>query len=173
MELLLIGRIWRAHGIRGELKVIPETDAPERFDELDVVYVGKGPDGTEPRRIEGVRLQHAKRGLTVVLRLEGVASREEADALRQYNVYADEADLPPLAADEIYLHDLVGLEVVTEEGEPVGTVGDVLQMPAHDVYLVHREGREDAMIPAVPEFVLDVDLEARRLVVRPIEGLLE
>lgn len=173
MERLLVGRVYRAHGVKGEVKVIPETDDPERFEALDEVYLGDTAETAEPYGVESVRYQVGGKGVTVVLRLEGVTTREEADALRQHGVYADEDDLPPLGEGEVYLHDLIGLAVVDEAGEAVGTVRDVLQMPAHDVYVVARPGRPDAMIPAVPAFVVGVDLEGGRLVVRPIEGLLD
>ena len=173
MDRLLVGRVGRPHGVRGEVKVVPETDDPERFGDLEHVYLGRHADAATAYTVESVRYQHASRGLTVVLKLEGVASREAAEALRNQEVYAARDDLPPLAEDELFLHDLIGLAVVTEAGETVGTVSDVLQMPAHDLYVVARDGRADAMIPAVPEFVVEIDMDGGRLVVRPIEGLLE
>lgn len=173
MDRLLIGRVWRPHGVRGELKVIPETDDPERFGALERVFLGTSPEAAREYRVQSVRFQPSKRGVTVVLKIEGIATFEDAEAVRHQDVYAEEEDLPPLGEDEIFLHDLIGLDVVTDAGEPVGTVADVLVMPAHNVYVVSREGGDEAMIPAVPEFVLGIDLEAGKLVVRPIEGMLE
>jgi len=173
MDLLLVGRIYRAHGVKGDLKVVPETDDPERFEDLEEVFVGTSPEDAEAFAVEAVRYQYSQKGVTVVLKLAGVSSREAADALRRRAVYADAGDLPPLEEGEVYLHDLIGLAVVDEAGEAVGTVEDVLDMPAHHVYVVSRPGRPDAMIPAVPAFIAGIDLEAGRLVVRPIEGLLD
>ena len=171
--LLLVGRVVRAHGVRGEIKVLPETDDAERLRELEAVYIGAGAETAARYDVAGTRPQPTKRGLLLVFQLEGVAVREEAEALRGLPVFAREEDLPPLAEDEFFLHDLVGLGVETDAGEPVGVVREVLDLPAHPVCVVAREGKPDALIPAVPEFIVEVDLEAERLVIRPVEGLLD
>lgn len=172
-SLLLIGRIWRAHGVRGEVKIIPETDEPERFEDLTVVYMGRTATTAEPREVESVRFQPTKRGTIVITKLVGVDSRESAEALREASVFAQEEDLPPLEEGEFFLHDLVGLSVLTDEGEQVGTVDDVIAGPAQAIIVVARAGRGSVMIPAVDEFVEDINLEAGRVVIRPIEGMLE
>ncbi len=172
-SLILIGRIFRAHGVRGEVKVIPETDDPERFRDLECVRVGRSLEKTESCAVETVRFQQSRHGVTVILKLQGVASREEADALRQALVYAREEDLPPLAEDELFIHDLIGLQVVTEDGAVVGAVKDILEMPGHDTLLIERDGQPDAMIPLVPEFIVEMRVQEARVVVRLIEGLLE
>ena len=172
-ELLVIGRVWRAHGVQGEVKVIPETDEPERFEALERVYIGSQAETAKAYAVESVRYQQTKRGVVVLLKLADVQTPEAVEALRQSLVFAAESDLPPLEADEFFLHDLVGLAVVTEAGEAVGTVRDVMEMPGHPLFVIEREGQPDAMIPAVAEFVTDVDAEAGRVTIRPIEGLLE
>lgn len=172
-DLLLIGRVVKAHANDGEVKVAPETDDPARFEPLERVHLGRAPGQAAPRRVEGVRHQTTKRGPLVLLKLEGVDDRPAAEGLRRQQVYAAEEDLPPLGEDEAFIHDLVGLEVVTEEGQRLGTVEGVEQAAAHDVYVIARgeESDEPALIPAVEEFVREVDLENDRLVVRPIEGM--
>ena len=172
-SLVRLGRIFRPHGVQGELKVAPDMEDPARFEELDVVYVGPDEGRVTPRRITSVRYQETKRGTTVILRLDGIDDRGDAEVIAKQYLYATEEDLPPLDEDEIFVHDLIGLDVVTEAGESVGTVANVLPMPAHDVYVVHRAGQPEKMIPAVEDFIVEVDLEGGRLVVRPIEGLLE
>lgn len=172
-ELLLIGRFFRAHGLKGEVKVIPETDEPDHFAALETVYVGQEPELAAAMPVQSVRFQQTKHGVTVILKLEGVDTPEDAADLRSQLVFARESDLPELEEDEMYLHDLVGLAVVTESGEEVGRVSDVLDMPGHITYVVERPGRSDALIPGVPEFVIEVDLDSERIVIRPIEGLLE
>ena len=168
-----MGRVLKAHGTDGEVKVAPdETDDPARFEGLDTVHLGRSPGRTAPRRVEGVRHQTTKRGPLVLLKLAGTDDRTAAETLRRQRVYAPESDLPPLDDDERFVHDLVGLAVVTEDGERLGTVEGVEQTAAHDLFVVAREETDDpAMIPAVEEFVRDVDLDAGRLVVRPIEGM--
>ncbi|QXD14693.1 ribosome maturation factor RimM [Rhodocaloribacter litoris] len=171
-NLLLVGRVYRAHGIRGEVKVIPETDDPERFTALATVYLGTTPERVVPHRIETVRFQQTRRGLLVVLKVEGVDTREAAEALRPLGVFASREDLPPLGEDEFFYSDLVGLRVVAEGEEGiVGHVEDVLELPAHPVLLVRRPGGAEAMVPAVPAFIAAIDFDAGEVVVRPIEGL--
>ncbi|MFQ5568548.1 MAG: ribosome maturation factor RimM [Rhodothermales bacterium] len=171
--LLLIGRVGKTHGVRGEVKVIPETDDPGRFAGLESVFMGHQPEKTTPHAVESVRFQQSRRGTTVVLKLAGIETIDEAAALRRLSVFALEDDLPPLAEGEYFLHDLIGLHVVTDQGEPVGKVREVLELPAHLVYVVVRPGKPDALIPAVPEFIAEVDLDASRIVVQPIDGLLD
>lgn len=170
---LLIGRIGKPHGLRGECKVIPETDDPGRFTLLKEVLVGATAESARLFGIAGVRMQHSGRGVTVLLRLHGVTSKEEAAALSRSGVFARSVDLPPLEEDEFFLHDVVGLSVLTEHGEAIGVVRDVWEMPASNVYVVARPGRRDALIPAVPAFIKRVDIAGARLVVQPIEGLLD
>ena len=172
-DLLLIGRVLKAHANDGEIKVAPETDDPARFEPLGRVHLGRAPAQATPRRVESVRHQTTKRGPLVLLKLGGVNDRTAAEALRRQQVYAAEDDLPPLGEGEAFIHDLVGLKVVTEEGQHLGTVEGVEQAPAHDVFVIAREGGESnpAMIPGVEEFVREVDLENDRLVVRLIEGM--
>lgn len=172
-SLLLMGRIWRPHGVRGEVKVIPDTDDPERFSDLSVIFAGKTADAARRIEIESVRFQPTKKGTVVVLKLAGIDSREEADELRKTLLFAPADELPPLDEDEFFLHDLVGLQVVTEEGDEVGVVDNVLEMPGQEVIEVGREGMPPALVPAVSEFILEIDLNAEKIVIRPIEGLLE
>lgn len=171
-ELLLVGRVIKAHGVRGEVKVAPETDDPARFEAFEQVYLGRVPERARARAVEGVRHQQTKHGPLVLLKIAGVDDRTVAEQLRRQGVYAAEGDLPPLEENEAFIHDLIGLEVVNEAGEGLGTVETVVKAPAHDVFVVAREAAsEPAMVPAVEEFVREVDLENNRLVVRPIKGL--
>ena len=172
-SLLLVGRVGKTHGVRGEIKVIPETDDPARLAALETVFLGQDPDNATPYTVTAVRFQQTKRGPTAVLKLDGIVTLDDAATLRRQGVFAREEDLPPLAEDEFFIHDLIGLDVVTDQGEPVGMVKDVLNLPAHTVYVVDRPGKPEALIPAVPAFIEDLDVEEGRLIVRPIEGLLD
>lgn len=171
--LVRLGQIFRPHGVRGELKIAPDMEDPTRFEALDVVYVGPHEGRVTPHRITSVRYQETKRGVTVILQLEGIADRGDAEVIAKQHLYATEDALPPLEEDTLFVHDLIGLEVVTDTGEPVGTVANVLALPAHDVYVVHKPGQPERMIPAVDDFIVDLDLDAGQLVIRPIEGLLD
>ncbi len=172
-SLLRLGRIFRPHGVRGELKVAPDMDDPTRLEAVEVVYVGPHEGRVVPHRVTSVRYQETKRGTTVILRLDGIADRGDAEVVTKQFVYATEDDLPPLEEDEFFVHDLIGLEVVTEAGERVGTVTNLVEMPAHDVFVVQRTEGGERMIPAVEDFIVEIDIDAGRLVIRPIEGLLD
>jgi 16S rRNA processing protein RimM len=171
--LLLFGRVYRAHGLSGEIKVIPETDDPTRFEALSALYVGQAPDTARLANVQGVRYQHTRKGTLVILKLETIDSREEAETLRGALLYAPADALPELDADEFYLRDLVGLTVIEENGDRIGVVEDVLTFPGQDMLVIARDGQSSAMVPAVPEFVTTVDLEAGQITLRTIEGLLD
>lgn len=168
-DLVLMGFVGKPHGVRGDVKVVPETDDPSRFESLSRIFLDRG-GSIDEVHVEAVRLQSSARGVTPVLTLEGVQGREGADALRGLRVFAAEEDLP-LEEDEFFLADLVGLRVASEEGDDLGRVTDVVSLPAGPVLVIARESLPDAMVPAVPEFVVDISDE--KLVIRVIEGLLD
>ena len=170
--LIMVGRIVKAHGIRGELKVLPETDDPERFHDFDTVLVGEDSENTITLTIEGLRFQPSSRGLTLIVSFEEIKTRNDAETLVKSFLYVPESELE-LDEDEFFIHDLVGCHVWHIEQEEVGVVKDVLEMPAHFVYLVGRPGKPDVMIPAVDAFIEEIDLEARRIVIHTIDGLLD
>nr|BCX00772.1 MAG: ribosome maturation factor RimM [Bacteroidota bacterium] len=171
-KLCLIGRIRRSHGLRGEVRVSPETDFPERFRKLDVIYVGPDPAHVRAVRIERVRVESAHR-LPIVLKLAGISDRTQSDALVGLSLYIPEEELWPLPENMVYVHDVIGVQVRTEDGEDWGYVEDMLRMPAQDLYQIRRPDGRRVLLPAVEAFVVDLDLQARRLVIRPPEGLLD
>jgi 16S rRNA processing protein RimM len=171
--MVQIGFVFRPHGMEGELKVNPEhTDDPARFEELETVYIGRSPHQVTRHAIASVRYQQTKRGTTVILGLEDIETRSDAEAVAKLHVFAHEDDLE-LADDEVFIHDLVGLEVVTEAGEALGTVANYMEMPAQDVFVVRRSDGGEAMIPAVEDFIVHIDIDGGRLVVRLVDGLLD
>jgi 16S rRNA processing protein RimM len=161
---VLVGVVVGAHGVRGELRVAPETDFPERFARLESLSVA--PKGGAPRmmRIAGAR-QHVGQGL-VLLRLEGVQDREAAESLRGAGLFIRESDLTPLPEGFYYEFQILGLQVVTEEGRDLGTIVDIIRTGANDVYETPL-----AMIPAIEPIVREVDLAGGRMVVHWVEGL--
>ena len=122
-----------------------------------------------PHKIEKVRFQ----GPSVILKLSGIDDRTAAEACRQKDLYITEDELPELPEDTYYIRDLIGMQVVTEEGGVLGTLSDVLQNTAQDVYEVQREEGKALLIPGVAEFIREVNLAERTIFVRLPEGLLE
>jgi 16S rRNA processing protein RimM len=171
--LVQVGFVYRPHGVQGELKIDPApTDDPTRFERFGTVYVGARPQQVVAYPVASVRYQETKRGTTVILGLDGIETRTDAEGITKDDVFVHEEALD-LGDDEVFVHDLIGAEVVTEDGETVGTVGNIVEMPAHETIVVTRPGRPEAMVPAVEDFVLEIDPEAGRVVVRPIDGLFD
>lgn len=164
-----IGRIVGPHGIRGEVKVEPMTDFPERFRKGAQVFLGQATDAEEVVRTEiAAARPHQGRWL---VQFANVTDRNVAEALRGQYVLISEADLMPLGEHENYVHDLIGLEVVTTDASVLGRVVEILFTQANDVYVVRGEAGE-ILIPATREVVLNVDLARKHMVVVLPEGLL-
>jgi 16S rRNA processing protein RimM len=161
---LAVGRIARPWGVRGELKVEILTEDPARFEWLETVYVG--PRFT-PYRLESSR-QHLG---AVLLKLAGCDDRNAAEALRGLVVQVPIKDALPLEEGEYWVHQILGLEVWTTEGELLGVVREVLETKANDVYVVQDRVGRQVLIPALKSVVLDINLEARRVLVALPEGL--
>lgn len=162
-EPVTVARVVAAHGVRGELRAIPESDYPERLRPGREVYLaGPRPGWT---RIVAARPHRAPLWL---LRLDGVEDRDAAEALRGSELQVAAADLPPLPEGTYYHHQIVGLQVVTEAGRVLGHVEDIRRTGSADVYVVGPH-----LIPALREVVRSVDLAAGRMVVRPLPGLIE
>lgn len=160
---VVIGKITAPFGLKGEVKVFPLTDFPERFAELAEAYVGTESEG-RMLAIESVRFH---KGL-VLIKFGGMKDATEADALRGTEIRIRKGDLMPLEEGRYYIHDIVGLDVLTTDGEDLGKVEQVLTGAANDVYVTPR-----AMIPAVREFVVSVDLSKKQIIVKAVEGLVQ
>jgi 16S rRNA processing protein RimM len=169
MEKIKIGTIVNAVALRGEVKVYHFSDCKERFEELDeVILERKGKSQTY--RIEKVRYQNDM----VILKFKGVDDRNAAEALKESDVMITEADLRELPEDTFYVRDLIGCSVFNAEtGAEIGTIKDVLQNSAQDIYVIKTAGGKDAMIPAVGDFVDEVNIEERFVKVRLIPGLID
>jgi len=162
-----IGFITAMFGIRGEMKVQPLTDFPERFLKTALVYVG---DELVEQRVFGARLHQR----IVLLRLEGVETANDAEALRNKKLYVPASELVALPPDHYYLHDLVGLRVVHVDGTELGVVRDVIQSAGNDLLVIQdaRTGK-DVLLPTVKEFVKSVDVAGGTITVEPIPGFFD
>jgi len=163
---LAIGRILRPHGVRGELRVEILTDYPERLSTLRTLYVGKD---HRPFTLAGVRFHQD----VMLLTFEECTTRDDADALRGAVVEIPRDDAVPLEEEEYYHYQLVGMQVETEAGDALGEIVEVFTAPgANDVFIVHGP-RGEVLIPAIADVVIDLDIEAGRVVIRPLPGLLD
>jgi len=158
-----VGEVAGVFGIKGEMKVRLETDFPDRFAKLKQVCLRPATGEPAIKQIRSARLHKGQ----VLLKLEGIDRIEEAEPWRGAKVQIPRADAVPLPQNSYYAADIVGMDVVTREGKPLGKLDKVLAYPAHDLFQVG-----EALIPAVKEIVLEVDTERRRIVVDPPAGLL-
>lgn len=167
---MAVGRVVGMHGLNGELRVELHTDFPERFAPGGVLFLGAG---LTPLNIEGAR-EH--KGM-ILLTLEGIADRDAAENLRNEWLFIPDSEAMDLPAGEYWVHEIIGLAVVDENGGAVGQVSDVMQTGANDVYIITPAGAvnrgKELLIPATAEVVQRVDLESKTLTIRLIPGLLD
>lgn len=165
-----IGKITAPHGLRGEVRVLPLTDVEDRFEQVHQVFVLPRGDQTRfPVQITKV----AYRKNLVIVRTKEITDVDQAETLRDALIQVPIDEVAPLPDGTYYVFQLVGLKVVCFDGTHIGTVSDVITASAaNDIYVVEREGHEPALIPAVREFVKEINLEQGHIVIDPIPGLL-
>ena len=166
---MAIGEIARVHGLRGEVRVTPLTDRPERFERVtECVLWDATRDERETRRITTAR----RHGDALLVTFAGCGSPEDAQTLVGRLIALPRAEALPPPEGSFYPWQLEGARVTTEDGQVIGRVTGIEHSGAQDLWVVAGDGREH-LIPAVPEIVLDVDVAAGRVVIRPPEGLLD
>lgn len=164
---LAVGRIVGVHGMRGEVKVEPFTDFSERFDPGSVLLLG---DALEEVTVLSSRPHKGN----MLLMLTALSTRGDAELLRTQWLYVPEDEAAALDENAYWVHDILGMEVVTDEGETLGMVYDVLFTGANEVYVVRTPNSpREVLLPAIDEVVLAVDVPARRMTVHLMPGLLE
>jgi 16S rRNA processing protein RimM len=166
--MIAVGRITRGVGLKGELNVSVLTDTLQRFEKLKTVWVGADESQVVKHAVTALRLTSS----AVVLKLKGIDSRTAADELRGLLLFVAEKDAVVPEKGSYFIHDIVGMSVETESGEAIGTVREVMELPANDVWVVEGEGKE-FLIPAIKDVIRLVDVQRRRVVILPLEGLLE
>lgn len=171
-QYLVLARVMRPHGIRGDLSIKMMTDFPERMNDLDVIYLGSDPD--LPRNLTKQRVVWVRRAKNDqwLLHLEGFNTRDDADAMRSKYIFVALKDAVPLEADEVYLFQVMGLEVQTTQGEVLGHVTDIIETGANDVYVVKSEKYGEVLLPAIPSVILNINVEAGTMTVEIPDGLL-
>jgi 16S rRNA processing protein RimM len=155
---VVLGRVGAPFGVQGWVKVTSYTDPVAGIADYARWQLVRG------EQVRQVRVLESKRaGRGVAVRLEGVETREAAQALTGAEVQVDRSELPPTGPKEHYLHDLLGLEAVNREGAALGRVDDVLDLPAHPVAVL-RQGKVERLVPLVPERLVAVDLAGGRVI---------
>ena len=166
--MLEVGKIVNTHGLRGEVKIVPWTDTPDVFEDLENVFV-RTKQGEEPLTIKGVKYQKNN----IIVRFAEIKDIDQAQNYKNLVVFAKRENLGELPEGVYYIADLLGLTVVEEDGRVLGTISDVFNTGSNDIYAVKREGKKDLLIPVIDDVVLKVDMENKQVIVRLMEGLEE
>ena len=165
---LKVGTITQPFGIKGEMKVFPHTDDPARFKKLKKLYI------LEKGSYREFELESAKMALPlVILKFKGIETPEEIRNYRQKDLYVSREDAAPLDEGEYYFADIIGMEVVDDEGIKRGKITDIIQTGANDVYEVTSEDGTSFLLPAIKDCILNIDTEAELMTVHILEGLLD
>lgn len=167
-DILQVGVVTTTHGIAGEVKVFPTTDDPGRFKKLKEVLLDTG-KGMEKLEIERVKFFKQM----VILKFRDHGRIEDVEAYRGKPLYVTRENAVKLKKNEYFIADLIGMKVFLEDGSPLGTLTDVLQTGANDVYAVSMEDGREVLIPAIRQCILSVDVERGTMNVHLLEGLLE
>lgn len=169
-EWATIGKIVALFGVRGELKVLPLTDIPDRFTSLKAVHVSA--DGHTFKRciITSVR---PYKGEMLLVKLEGITSANDAEALCDQSLWIPESELAQLPPDSYYQHDILGLKVYTLSNQEVGQIVDLFPTGGNDVYVVRTPERKEVMIPAIKTVVRQIDVLRGVMYIDPLPGLLD
>ncbi len=163
-----VGVVTAPHGLKGEVKVYPTTDDPARFKKLQTVILKQGGRQSE---LHILQVRFFKQ--LVILQFQEISSVEEASLLRQGELYVTREQAVPLGPDENYVADLLGCRVITDEGQFLGEVVDVLFTGANDVYVVKSPERKEVLLPAIKSCILQVIPEKKEMKVHLLPGLLD
>ena len=166
-KYLQVGAITSTHGIKGEVEVFGKTDDVTRYVDLDEVFLDTGKE-LMPLHIAGVKYFKQY----VIVKFKEFKDINEIEPYKGKNLYVDREHAVELDEDEFFVADLLGLKVVTDEGEEFGELTDVLFTKANDVYTVTRPDGSEVLLPAIEECILDIDLDEEVMTVHIMPGLI-
>lgn len=165
MEYIQVGIIVNTHGIKGDVKVLPLTDDVKRFEDLKNVYLGD-----DKLKLEIEKVGYVKGN--VLLQFKNYLNINDVEKFKNLDLWINEEDKVELPKDSYFLSDILGLEVHLKEGDHLGTVVDILQPGANDVYVI-KDGKKEYLIPAIKDVVIEVDISENKMVIDPIDGMLD
>ena len=165
-KLLQVGVITSTHGIRGEVKVFPTTDDPKRFKKLKQVILDTG---KEKRDLEVESVKFFKQ--FVILKFKGIDNINEVERYKRCPLLVTRDHAVPLQEDEYFIADMIGMQVVTEDGPLFGTLKDVIETGANDVYIIESSEHGEVLVPAIKECILDINIEEQKMQIHLMDGL--
>ena len=163
---LRVGVISSTHGIKGEVKVFPTTDDVNRFKELKQVFLDTGKE-LLPMEIEGVKFFKQM----AILKFKGIDDINDVEKYRGKDLLVDRENAVKLEEGEYFIFDLIHSEVITDEGEKLGSLAEIISTGANDVYVVKTEDGKELLIPSIKECILDVDVDHKKITVHLLNGL--
>lgn len=166
-QLLQVGVITQTHGVRGEVKVFPTTDDPARFKKLKKVLLDTGKEML-PLEVQGVKFSKQ----FVIVKFKGIDNINDIERYKRCPLLVERQDAVKLEENEYFIADMLGIDVVTEDGEVFGVLKDVIETGANDVYVIDSREHGEVLVPAIRECILEVDVEARKMTVRLMDGLI-
>ena len=166
-DFLKVGVITTTHGVRGEVKVYPTTDEPERFLELDHVLLDTG---KEFRDLEIKNVRFFKN--LVILKFKGIDNINDIEKYKGHDLWMPREEGQELDEDEYYIADLLGLRVILDDGTEFGTLKNVMETGANDVYIIDTNAHGEVLVPAIRECIQDIDLEKNTMTIHLMKGLI-
>ena len=166
MDRLEVGKIVNTHGLKGEVKIVTWTDSPDVFEDLDFVFAKRK---KEEIKLTLKSIKYQKNN--IIVKFSEINSIDEAEAYKNCVLSADREMLGELPEGVYYIADLIGCEVFDENNNKIGTLTDVFNTGANDIYVVSRPQNKDLLIPVIDETIINVDTENKRINVKLIEGL--
>ncbi len=169
-RFLIIGRIRKPHGVRGDLKVSILADEPKRFNSLERVFVSADSKAHSPleQQVEKVRLLQSD----AIVKFAGIDTPEVARTFNSQWLFVSAEDALQLAEGELYSYQLIGMEVVTNEGQRIGIIDQILETGANDVLVVQGE-KGEILLPDIPDVVESIDIDSSIVIVNLLDGLIE
>ena len=167
-QLLQVGVITQTHGVHGEVKVFPTTDDPERFLDLEYVFLDTG---REKKKLTIQNVKFFKQ--FVILKFKGINNINDIEKYKRCPLLVDRENAVELEEDEYFIADMIGMNVITEDGEIFGTLKDVIETGANDVYIINSKKHGEVLIPAIKECILDVNVKEGKMLVHLMEGLID
>ena len=167
-QFLQVGVISSTHGIRGEVKVFPTTDEPARFKKLKKVLLDTGKERLE---LEIQSVKFFKQFVIVIVKFRGIDNINDIEKYKGKSLMVPREDAVQLEEDEYYIADLIGMEVYTDGGR-FGTLKDVMETGANEVYIIDSDEHGEVLVPAIHDCILDVDVEKQTMKIRLMDGLI-
>ena len=166
-DMLQVGVITQTHGVRGEVKVFPTTDDVNRFKKLKQVILDTGKE-TMPLEIQSVKFFKQ----FVILKFKGIDNINDIEKYKRCSLYVTREHAVALEEDEYFIADMIGMEVCTEDGNIFGTLKDVIETGANDVYVIENAEHGEVLVPAIKECIRSVDIEKGQMMIHLMDRLI-